>query len=92
MATWQVQQAKTRLSELIEDAGAKGPQVISRHGTDRAVVLSIGDYDRLAAKDQPEQRSDLIEFLLGGPKLDSQDEFFRAIQREHHRYDVDFDD
>jgi len=32
MALWQVQQAKTRLSEVIEDAQGKGPQVITRHG------------------------------------------------------------
>jgi len=33
MANWQVQEAKTRLSELIEEADKKGPQIITRHGS-----------------------------------------------------------
>lgn len=65
MATWQVQEAKTRLSELIDAAHSKGPQVISRHGRERAVVLSIEEYRALTAN-----RPDLKAYLLGGPKLD----------------------
>jgi len=66
MALWQVQEAKTRLSEVIEDAHNKGPQIITRHGAERAVVLSMDDYRALTAH-QP----DLKAYLLGGPKLDS---------------------
>src|SRR6266446_5561356 len=49
MAAWQVQQAKTRLSEVIERARTEGPQTITRHGAERAVVLSIEDYRALVA-------------------------------------------
>ncbi len=66
MAVWQVQEAKTRLSEVIEEASLEGPQFITRHGTERAVVLSIADYRSLTAS-QPDLRS----YLLGGPKVDS---------------------
>jgi antitoxin Phd len=66
MARWQVQEAKTRLSEVIEEAQSKGPQIITRHGTERAVVLSIGDYRKLTA-----HKPGLKEYLLGGPKVDS---------------------
>jgi antitoxin Phd len=66
MATWQVQEAKTRLSEVIEEAHSKGPQVITRHGAERAVILSIADYRALTAR-QP----DLKAYLLGGPKVES---------------------
>jgi antitoxin Phd len=66
MATWQVQQAKTKLSELIEDATTKGPQIITRHGKERAVILSIAKYRRLTAS-----KPDLRALLLGGPKVDS---------------------
>ena len=66
MALWQVQEAKTRLSEVIEQAQSKGPQIITRHGAERAVVLSIGDYRALTA-----HKPDLKEYLLGGPKVDS---------------------
>lgn len=66
MALWQVQEAKTRLSEVIEEAQDKGPQIITRHGRERAVVLSIADFRALTA-----HKPGLREYLLGGPKLDS---------------------
>ena len=65
MATWQVQEAKTRLSELIERARTEGPQTITRHGAERAIVLSIEDYRALAAN-----KPDFKAHLLGGPKVD----------------------
>ena len=40
MASWQVQDAKSHFSEVIERAHSEGPQTITRHGTERAVVLS----------------------------------------------------
>lgn len=66
MAVWQVQEAKTRLSEVIEAANSKGPQFITRHGAERAVILSITDYRALTA-----HKPNLKEYLLGGPKVDS---------------------
>jgi antitoxin Phd len=65
MAIWQIQEAKTRLSEVIADADGKGPQIITRHGKERAVLLSMRDYRALTAH-QP----DIKEYLLGGPKVD----------------------
>jgi prevent-host-death family protein len=65
MARWQVQEAKTRLSEVIEKAQRKGPQIITRHGTERAVLLSIAEYRRLTA-----HKPGLREYLLGGPKAE----------------------
>ena len=65
MARWQVQEAKTRLSEVIEQAQKKGPQIITRHGSERAVVLSIADYRKLTA-----HKPGLKDYLLGGPKVD----------------------
>jgi antitoxin Phd len=65
MATWQVQEAKRRLSEVIERARTQGPQTITCHGAVCAVVLSIEDYDALAA-----HKPDFKAHLLGGPKFD----------------------
>ena len=73
MATWQLQEAKTRLSELIEDAHSEGPQIITRHGAERAVVLSIEEYRSLTA-----QEPDFLAYLLGGPKVDD-----FTIEREY---------
>jgi len=65
MAIWQIQQAKTRLSEVIERARTEGPQTITRHGAERAVMLSIEDYRALIA-----HKPDFKAHLLGGPKVD----------------------
>jgi len=65
MAIWQVQEAKTRLSEVIEEASQKGPQIITKHGAERAVILCIADYRALTA-----HKPNLKEYLLGGPKVD----------------------
>ncbi len=72
MASWQVQDAKTRLSEVIERARTEGPQTITRHGTARAVLLSVEDYSALAA-----HKPDFKAWLLGGPK---EDDF--AVERD----------
>ncbi|MHB1675123.1 MAG: type II toxin-antitoxin system Phd/YefM family antitoxin [Acidobacteriaceae bacterium] len=66
MAVWQVQEAKTRLSEVIEQASTEGPQIITRHGSERAVILSMEDYRALTA-----HKPNLRDYLLGGPKVDS---------------------
>lgn len=63
--TWQLQQAKTRLSEVIEEAHTRGPQVIARHGAERAVVLSIDDYRALVA-----HKPNFVEYLLGCPEVE----------------------
>jgi prevent-host-death family protein len=64
MATWQVQEAKTRLSEVIEMARVEGPQTITRHGVARVVLLSVEDYQSLVA-----HKPDFKSYLLGGPKV-----------------------
>ena len=65
MAVWQVQEAETRLSEVIEQAATDGPQIITRHGVDLAVLVSIQDFRTLTA-----HKPDLRAYLLGGPKVD----------------------
>lgn len=65
MAEWRVQQAKARFSELVERARTEGPQTITRHGRERAVLLSIEDYRALLSR-QPDVRV----LLLGGPRVD----------------------
>jgi len=62
---WQIQDAKQRFSEMIRAVTSEGPQVITRHGEDVAVVVDIGEYRRLTRP-----AVDLAGILLGGPKLD----------------------
>jgi len=47
MATWQVQEAKARLSEVLKRAATEGPQSITVRGCPTAVVLSQEEFERL---------------------------------------------
>jgi antitoxin Phd len=73
MTTWQVQQAKTHFSEVIERAQSEGPQTITKHGKPRAVVLSASEYEALSnGKAKP--KKSFVEFLLSsGPILEGVD-------------------
>lgn len=64
---WQLQDAKAKFSEVVKRARTEGPQVVTYHGTDAAVVLSVEDYQKLGAA-----RPSLIDYLLAGPKLDDE--------------------
>jgi len=65
MAHWPIQDAKAHFSEVIERAHSEGPQMITRHGSERAVLLSIEDYRALAG-----EKPDFKAYLLGGPKFE----------------------
>jgi prevent-host-death family protein len=62
MATWQVQTAKNRLSEVIARAESEGPQMITHRGKDKAVVLSVKQYRRLL-----KARPTFKQFLMMAP-------------------------
>lgn len=47
--TWQLQEAKNKLSELVEKALNDGPQVITKRGIETAIVLSYQDYRKMVA-------------------------------------------
>jgi len=60
--TWQLQEAKSKLSAVIEAALEEGPQVITRRGEETAVVLSVADYRAMLLGRQP-----LSEFFRDSP-------------------------
>jgi prevent-host-death family protein len=49
--TWQLQEAKAMLSEVVKSAAA-APQLITVRGEETAVILSIMDYRKLTASRQ----------------------------------------
>jgi prevent-host-death family protein len=65
---WQLQEAKQRFSEVVRHARADGPQLVTKHGKDVAVVVSIEEFRRLT-EDLPSFK----EFLLAAPDLDALD-------------------
>jgi prevent-host-death family protein len=61
---WQLQEAKNRLSELVDQALESGPQVITRRGRDAVVVLACEKYELLARRS-----GSLIDLLRKAPKV-----------------------
>ena len=65
---WQLQEAKQRFSEIVRQAQADGPQVVSRHGRAVVVVVDVDEYERLTGS-----RRDFKQFLQAAPDLDALD-------------------
>ena len=60
--TWQLQQAENEFSLVVESAISNGPQIITQHGVEVAVVLSFAEYERMVAS-----RQGLAEFFHESP-------------------------
>ena len=60
--TWQLQEAKNKLSEVISRALKQGPQLITKHGKKTAVVLSYSEYEKLR-----KSQGKLSEFFQNSP-------------------------
>lgn len=62
---WQLQDAKQRFSELIRSVQTDGPQFVTRHGEEVAVVIDIAEYRRLRGGEE-----DFKDFLRSAPDMD----------------------
>ena len=60
--TWQIQDAKNKLSEVIARALKQGPQLITRHGEKTVVVVSYAEYEKLR-----KSQGKLSEFFSTSP-------------------------
>lgn len=67
MHTWQMQDAKARMSELVKRAQLQ-PQDITVHGKSVAVVLSREAFDRLS-----QTQDSLVDFMRRSPLYDEED-------------------
>jgi antitoxin Phd len=47
--TWQLQEAKNKLSRVIENAVNSGPQIITKRGVEVAIVMSYAEYKKMIA-------------------------------------------
>ena len=59
---WQLQEAKNKFSEVVDQALKNGPQEITRHGKKTAVILSMKDYRNLLGR-----KGSLVDFFRQGP-------------------------
>jgi len=44
---WQIQEAKNKFSEVVEEAIKHGPQIITKRGVETAIVLSYAEYRKV---------------------------------------------
>lgn len=75
MQTWQMQDAKARLSEVVKRAELDGPQGITVHGKSVAVVLSRAAFERMSG-----QQASLLAFMQASPMTGLDDEL--VIERD----------
>jgi antitoxin Phd len=64
---WQLQDAKSRFSEVVERAISQGTQIVTRRGKKAVVVMPYEEYERLT---QP--KGNLAQFLLASPLVSSE--------------------
>ena len=67
MATWQLAEAKNKLSEVLTRVSSEGPQHISRRD-EKFVVISLDEYRELKG-----EKETLKDWVLNGPDLSSLD-------------------
>ena len=61
MTAWKLEDAKNRFSEVVRRAASEGPQFVTKHGREAAVVMGVEEYRRLT------QPVDLVDFLSFSP-------------------------
>lgn len=60
--TWQLQDAKSKFSQLVDSAMHSSPQFVTKHGHNAVVVLSFEEYKKMI---KPEK--DLVSFFQDSP-------------------------
>lgn len=63
MKTWQLQEAKTRFSEVVDLTLKDGPQLVTRRGEEAVVILAADEYRRLSG-----QTPSLLDCLIHAPR------------------------
>lgn len=64
---WSLQDAKTHLSQIVREAQRIGPQRVTLHGKDAAVIISADEFDRLQ---RPVSGRDIVTVLARSPLRD----------------------
>lgn len=59
---WQLQEAKSKFSQLVEQALERGAQIVTRRGKNAVVVLPFEEYQRLTRTGDS-----LAQYLLSSP-------------------------
>ena len=60
MKTWPVQDAKARFSEFLEACIVEGPQMVTKRGTEAAVLVPVDTWRRLQTAARPSLKQLLL--------------------------------
>lgn len=60
MNTWPVQDAKARFSEFLEACLSEGPQMVTKRGTEAAVLVPVQEWKRLQVAARPSLKALLL--------------------------------
>jgi len=60
MHTWPVQDAKARFSEFLDACLAEGPQMVTRRGSEAAVLVPVQEWRRLQSAARPSLKQLLL--------------------------------
>lgn len=60
MQTWPVQDAKARFSEFLDACIAEGPQMVTKRGTETAVLVPVDVWRRLQTAARPSLKQLLL--------------------------------
>jgi prevent-host-death family protein len=60
MQSWPVQEAKARFSEFLDACIAEGPQMVTRRGSEAAVLVPVEEWRRLQAAARPSLKQLLL--------------------------------
>lgn len=61
MNTWPVQDAKARFSELLTACLTEGPQMVTKRGTETAVLVPLKEWRRLQNAERPQLKQLLLQ-------------------------------
>ena len=53
MKAWPVQHAKAHFSQLLQESLTQGPQLVTKHGSEAAVLVSVQEWRRFTAQAGP---------------------------------------
>lgn len=73
---WQLQDAKNKFSNLVEIVQKKGPQIVTKHGKEAVVVISISEYRQLT-----KPKTTLVEFFKKSPLAKENIDFSRSKEK-----------
>jgi len=73
--TWQLQDAKSKFSQLVDKAMHNKPQIVTKRGQNAVVIISFDDYKEMTTPD-----TSLIGFFRSSPLIDADLDLSRSAE------------